>query len=92
MGRGRVFTGEQAKEKGLVDALGGFDEALAEARALAGLKPEAPVNLVFYPKRHSLWDRLFDRGDDAGALDAHSWIYCRFWFRRILALCQHSRR
>ena len=27
IGRGRVFTGEQAKERGLVDALGGFDAA-----------------------------------------------------------------
>ncbi len=65
VGRGRVFTGTQAREKGLVDAIGGFDEALAEARTQAGLAPDAPVNLVFYPKRRSLWERLFDRSDDA---------------------------
>jgi protease-4 len=66
IGRGRVFTGEQAKEKGLVDALGGFDEALAAAKKLAGLKPDAPVELTFYPQRRSLWQRLMER-EDAGA-------------------------
>jgi protease IV len=67
IGRGRVFTGEQAKEKGLVDALGGFDEALTQARELAGLRPGAAVNLVFYPQRRSLWERVMDRDDDAQA-------------------------
>jgi protease-4 len=63
IGRGRVFTGEQAKEKGLVDALGGFDDALATAKELAGLKPDAPVELTFYPQRRSLWQRLMERED-----------------------------
>jgi protease-4 len=63
IGRGRVFTGEQAKEKGLVDALGGFDDALAAAKELAGLKPDAPVDLTFYPQRRSLWQRLMERED-----------------------------
>jgi protease-4 len=67
IGRGRVFTGEQAKERGLVDTLGGFDEALAAARELAGLKPEAPVELTFYPQTRSIWQRLMDRNDDAEA-------------------------
>ncbi len=67
IGRGRGFTGAQAKERGLVDALGGFDGALIEARALAGLKPDAAVSLVFYPQRRALWERLLDRGDDAAA-------------------------
>jgi len=67
IGRGRVFTGEQAKERGLVDTLGGFDEALAAARELAGLKPDAAVELTFYPRARSIWQRLIDRNDDAEA-------------------------
>jgi protease-4 len=67
IGRGRVFTGEQAKERGLVDTLGGFDEALAAARELAGLKSDAPVELTFYPRVRSIWQRLMDRNDDAEA-------------------------
>ena len=37
VGRGRVWTGAQAKERGLVDAFGGLDEAVAEAAARARL-------------------------------------------------------
>ncbi len=41
--RGRVWTGTQAKERGLVDQLGGLREALREARALAHLPTDAPI-------------------------------------------------
>ena len=44
--RGRVWTGQQAVERGLVDELGGMDEALAEARRLAKLDAEAGVRYV----------------------------------------------
>ncbi len=39
---GRVWTGSDACSKGLVDALGGLDEAVARARDLAGLPAEGP--------------------------------------------------
>jgi protease-4 len=67
IGRGRVFTGEQAKERGLVDALGGFEEALAAAREVAGLSPGAAVELNFYPKPRSVWERVLGRRDDSEA-------------------------
>jgi protease-4 len=41
--RGRVWTGAQAKELGLVDQLGGFYDAVERAKALAGIK--GPVRL-----------------------------------------------
>lgn len=37
IGQGRVWTGEQALERGLVDALGSLDDAIAEAASLANL-------------------------------------------------------
>lgn len=40
---GRVWTGRQAQERGLVDMLGDLDQALIKARQLAHLHPEAPV-------------------------------------------------
>ncbi|HLH69524.1 MAG TPA: signal peptide peptidase SppA [Candidatus Dormibacteraeota bacterium] len=40
---GRVWTGRQAMERGLVDRLGGLEEAIAAARELAGLPGDAPV-------------------------------------------------
>lgn len=45
---GRVWTGQEALELGLVDELGGFPAAVARARALAELPPDprAPVLLV----------------------------------------------
>jgi protease-4 len=41
--QGRVWTGDQAKENGLVDEDGGLRQALAHARRLAGLPSEAPI-------------------------------------------------
>lgn len=46
IGGGRVWTGKQALENGLVDELGGFFEAIKKARELAKLPEDAPVALV----------------------------------------------
>jgi len=58
---GRVFTGVQALERGLVDHLGGFDTALAAARELAGINPEARVSLVDYPKTLPWWKQILEK-------------------------------
>ena len=42
---GRVWTGKQAHENGLVDQIGGLKEAIAKARALANLPDDAPATL-----------------------------------------------
>lgn len=54
---GRVFTGEQAKENGLVDRLGSFEDALDRAAELAGIEGK-PV--IIYPeeKRKKIWEYL----------------------------------
>ncbi len=44
--RGRLWTGSQAREVGLVDELGGFDRALAIAKELAGLDPQREYTVV----------------------------------------------
>ena len=48
--RGRVWTGADAAERGLVDVLGGFATAVAEAKELAGLAPDAVVAIAGFPK------------------------------------------
>ncbi|MFQ6097558.1 MAG: signal peptide peptidase SppA [Armatimonadota bacterium] len=53
---GRVFTGRQAKEKGLVDALGGLDEAVEIAKKEAGI--EGRVHLKEYGRRTPLEEIL----------------------------------
>ena len=53
--RGRVWTGAQAREVGLVDELGDFETALAVAKELAGLRPERDYAVVqVRPPRHEL--------------------------------------
>ena len=51
VGRGRVWTGQQALERHLVDHLGGMREALADARSAAYLPEDAPI--VEYPPENS---------------------------------------
>jgi protease-4 len=51
IGKGRVWTGKQALENGLVDELGGLDRALAKAREMAGLHERAPVRMILPDKR-----------------------------------------
>jgi protease-4 len=51
VGRGRVWTGQQALERHLVDHLGGMREALADARQAAYLPEDAPI--VEYPPQNA---------------------------------------
>ncbi len=51
LAQGRVWSGMAAKDRGLVDELGGFHDALAKARELADLPPGAEVELVAYGDR-----------------------------------------
>jgi protease-4 len=44
--RGRVWTGKQALERGLVDTLGDFETAVEKAKALAGLPVDRSVPVV----------------------------------------------
>lgn len=44
--KGRVWTGVQAKQLGLVDELGGFYEAVDKAKSLAGIKGEVKLKKV----------------------------------------------
>lgn len=58
LAQGRVWMGTQAKENGLVDTLGGLDDAIAAVRAKAGLPAGGDTNLVMYPPRRSVWELL----------------------------------
>jgi protease-4 len=63
--RGRVFTGEQAKEKGLVDELGGLERAVELAKEKAGIAPSERVELVPLPPPRSLFEILLERSQSA---------------------------
>jgi protease-4 len=56
---GRVYTGTQAKENGLVDQLGTLHDAIAEAKQLAGLERDAEVRLEILPEPTNFFEALF---------------------------------
>jgi protease-4 len=65
--QGRVWTGRQAKDIGLVDELGGLSRALAIARKRAGLAADVDVPIVVYPPRKSFYESLTDPLSETGA-------------------------
>ncbi len=67
LARGRVWTGAQAFELGLVDELGGLRVAVERAKREAGIAPEEDVVLVPYPPRRSLAEQLSETLWRAGA-------------------------
>ncbi|MCH8147373.1 MAG: signal peptide peptidase SppA [Planctomycetes bacterium] len=50
---GRIYTGRQALEVGLVDELGGIAEAIEAARRMANIPPSAELKIVHYPRAAS---------------------------------------
>lgn len=61
IGKGRVWTGAQALELGLVDEMGGLSRAVAIAKELAGIPDRDPVRLDVWPKKISFWDMVWGR-------------------------------
>jgi len=59
LAQGRVFTGRMAQEAGLVDRLGTLDDAIEEAKRLAGLAADDEIERVLLPEPRGLFDDLF---------------------------------
>ncbi|MGD9506036.1 MAG: signal peptide peptidase SppA [Syntrophobacteraceae bacterium] len=77
--RGRVWTGEDAKDLGLVDELGGFPEAIRLARREAGIPDGVSARLKIYPPSKSLVESLTDmflnkEDDDGEDIAAAAWV------------------
>lgn len=58
IGRGRVWTGTQAIDNGLVDEMGGFFDGINAAKLAAGIAADEKVELVFYPRHRNVLARL----------------------------------
>lgn len=70
--KGRVWSGEDAKARGLVDALGGYDTALALAKAAGGIGATEKVTVKLFPSPSETAEQLIARftgggGDDSDA-------------------------
>ncbi len=66
VGRGRVWTGQQALTHHLVDHLGGLREALAAAREAAALPDDAPI-VELPSETESLFDKVIELAGGGGA-------------------------
>src|SRR6266478_9292968 len=69
--KGRVWSGEDAKARRLVDALGGYAVALRLAKEAARIPLDAPVKLTVFPAEkdpfETIYERLFGKeGEDDG--------------------------
>jgi protease-4 len=64
LSQGRVWLGQQAKQNGLVDELGGLDRAIELVKQKAKIPSTERVSLVTYPAKRSLFDVLFSERTD----------------------------
>ena len=67
IGKGRVWTGAQGKELGLVDELGDLDHAVWVAKQLAGIPAERRVRIVRFPEEKTFLQMWLERQKDDSA-------------------------
>ncbi|UCF04987.1 MAG: signal peptide peptidase SppA [bacterium] len=63
LAHGRVFTGRQGIENGLVDEIGGLDRAIELAKELAEIPADEKVTVVHYPKKKGFLEAILSGGD-----------------------------
>jgi len=73
---GRVWSGRQAEQNGLVDELGDLHRAVEVAKELAGIPAEEKVTLVHYPKKKGLLEVVM--GSGGGLTAAVRWVMYTF--------------
>ncbi len=76
---GRVWTGRQAKQKGLVDHAGGLFAAVRAAQRLAGMDKSKQPRILLYPEQKS-WFQMLLEGNPEGIVGSLE----RMAMRRVL--------
>lgn len=61
IGKGRIWTGRQAKDLKLVDELGGLTMALGIAKKEAGINADEDVRLDVWPRKRTFWQSVLSR-------------------------------
>ena len=64
IGQGRVWTGRQGKENGLVDEYGGLDKAIEIAKQLANIPANKGVQRIIRPIPPTFWEQLLSDSDE----------------------------
>jgi protease-4 len=77
LGRGRVWTGGQARANGLIDGVGDLQAAIGAACALAEIADSSRVVLVHYPRRITLLQEILSRNflEDAASRAIHKALF-----------------
>src|SRR6266850_611796 len=87
LAQGRVWTGQQAKQNGLVDELGGLDRAVAVAKQRAKIAADSDVELVVFPPRKSLYELLSEQYSGSGdSMAVGAWLHANLSAGEIEAL------
>ena len=60
--KGRIWTGEDAKARGLVDELGGMKTAIRLIREALELEADTSLKLVLFPKEKTLIEKVMEKG------------------------------
>jgi protease-4 len=60
--KGRIWSGQDAKNLGLVDELGGYDTALKMAKKVAGIAESDEVKIVVFPRPKTLVESVVSSG------------------------------
>jgi protease-4 len=76
LAHGRVWTGRQALDNGLIDELGGLDRAIELAKAEAGIDAAEEVTLVHLPKEKGLLESIL--GGDGLVTAMSRWMIYKF--------------
>ncbi len=72
VGKGRIWTGRQAKDLGLVDELGGLTLAIGLAKKESGIDADEDVRLDVWPRKRTFWQSLLNRPGLAAELKSAS--------------------
>ena len=85
--QGRVWTGRQAKQNGLVDQLGGLDAAIAVAKQRAKIPADSSIELVVYPPRKSFYELVTEQlSGSADSAAVAGWLNANLSKREVEVL------
>jgi protease-4 len=88
---GRVWTGGQAKSNGLIDEVGGFHQAVAAAKELAGIPDDETVSIVHYPEHKNPFEQLMGGGDMTSYLGYKTYRFLHHDIPKRIEMIQQGR-
>jgi protease-4 len=84
LAQGRVWLGWEAREKGLIDEVGGIDRAIELVKKKGNIAAKDKVRLIPYPPKRSFWEQYLKTRDDSvvesrlkeffGGMEYRAWL------------------